>query len=670
MNSDLKIIERNNNSSSMEASKTDEELVETNNNSHHIHLEKLVKIGVQESRIIEGMEKYLNGDSTNWKCSQNHLGQTYFDVKFLPEDLSKKFNDSLSEDLSPLTPLEPLNGLKIINLLHAYQIGYKDHLYHYRHFPDKKCRMYAQKHSVLLTCIDMYLRNNGQKGTLKWLFQALKYLKIKYYTNPDSFRRKLREILPKKTETDENTSFQLKPLSFHIIHKNTTKPNKSRLKVTRWHKFKAMDLMAEGCLKTTILEKINEGKKANQKISYSTLLRLITNEMKNLTAEDRYGYDFFKANLEPYIRRRKPEYKLQVVEADGTRFQIPYYDKNEKFPRFLVIYVIIDVYSSMILGYSIGKTENTKMIIDAFHMMLEVHGYMPACVIVDKSSPHQSEEFKNFKSFSNKFYNTLWNEHLPDYPNAKGTVENFNLNFNVQIVRNLPNYLGLSMHAKSSNHKLRRDKYKKAVKNRKKLLSEDELKHLISTAINKWNQRITKDRSPEQKNNLGEVLDAKSIKEEHIAKLCWNSMDRKVRRSRVIINQLEYMIEKNKNRAEWNNLIVQVYYHSNHPEHVFIFKDDKFIEKCRLKRFYTESDGSKFHQIEKNKRFRTYCKAKVSENQNDLEKEEVINSIFPVITGSKDEANEAYEKFLHEEWEGDVPPSENPDVNALPVPKL
>ncbi|MEO9484018.1 MAG: transposase family protein [Ekhidna sp.] len=629
--------------------------------NNYIASNELEKLGSSSEEIENGIQDYLNGKSAQWKCFwKTDQNETFIDLVSLPDRIRKKLKCDLSVDLNVIQPLSPLNGMQTIDLLTALKEGYKDFLVHYQNFKKDKCEKYAKKHSILHKCCEMYISNKGKRGTMLWLYKALRNLKIEYYEDLDSFRRKLRQILNSRKRFPEL-----------IIHGSEGNSNLSVRKVTKWHKLKAMDLLSQGYLKKEILSIMNKSCGPGQRISYSSLLRLITKKMENLTAEDRYGYKFFKENLEPYIRRQKPKYKFQVVEADGTRFQIPYYEEGSEYPKFLILYVIIDVFSSMILGYSIGKREDTQLVLDAFHMMLKVHSYMPACVIVDKSSSHQSNDFQEFRDLSNKYFGTLWREHLPDFPNAKGTVENFNFNLNVQIVRNHPDYLGLSMHAKSKDHVLRRDKYQTITKKKKKLLSEDRLRHLISTIINKWNCTITKEKSPEQKHNLGEILDAKTINEEQIARLCWSSVDKKVRRSRIIQNNKEYAIDKNQNRAKWNGSVIQVFYHSNHPEHVFLFDGDEFIEKCQLKRNYSEHDPSKFNQIKKNKDFREYCGSKVKENRQELHEFESSNSIFPAITSSKEEANEAYEKFLYEELENqDSKASETPEVNALPTPKL
>tara|TARA_Y100001972_G_C7662231_1_gene334189 strand:- start:1232 stop:3157 length:1926 start_codon:yes stop_codon:yes gene_type:complete len=636
------------------------EIIEKNGDCE-ISINYLKRIGIPEERINQGIRNYLDGNSSEWKC--NHLtidNEIYLFQSNLPRDIQTKFENAQTLVVTTNNRSNNLlGGLHQLDLKLAYEKGYKDFLGEYLKISNSKSRKrHARKHAVLLKALDIYLELGCKKSSILKIYNTLRVLRINYYTTPESFRRKFRQVRLSDNFAEE------------VLHKICTLKKHPAQKVDDWTKLKITDLMGQGKLKTVILEEINQNRPLRKQISYATLLKYITQEVKNITAEKRYGYDFYKKHLEPYIRRQKPKFKYQVVEADGSRLQLPYRNELNKI-KFLKIYVIIDLHSSLILGFSLGEEENTEMIMLAFSMVFERHRYVPACVLTDKSKPHMSANFQRFKSDCNLFFNAIWREHLPDFPNAKGTVENFFRNFHIQVVRKYFGYFGLGMTAKSNEHKLNKDELKKIEKNRHLLKTRQELILFVGTLINEWNNRITKEMSPLQKHNNAPIMDAQPIKEEFIARLCWNKAERLIKRCKIHLGSYEYDLEQNENRIKWNGELVDVYYHSSKRDHLYLFKDNAFIEKVHKKRFYSEESGSKFQKIAQNKSLRKYANVRYDENKETLEKMENDDPVIGVINDAdKNHSNENYEKFLIENYLSDSELEKEDPFESQELPEL
>ncbi|MEQ8925771.1 MAG: transposase family protein [Fulvivirga sp.] len=594
---------------------------------------------IPEHVITQGVNDFETGRSKEWKCDQFSVNNViYFYSDYLPKRITDHLlnNCKLKVSVNNI-PNRLLDKRHLVALKVAHEKEYKDFLSHFTLVKtEERQKFYAQKHAVLLKALEIYIELKCKRSVILKIYKSFIHLGYNYYSTPESFRRKFRELRQSDNFAES------------VIHKAVGKGNPAIRKVDEWHLCKIVDLMGKGLLKTEILKEINKCSPTHKRIKYSTLLNHISQEVKNITSEKRYGYDFFKKHLEPYIRRQKPNYKMQVVEADGSRFQIPYLSEDGKV-KFLKLYVIIDIYSSTIIGFSLEEEETTDMALEAYFMALDIHHFVPACIITDKSSAHTSDRFSKFKKDTNKLFGTLWREHLPDYPNAKGTVENFFRNFHIQIARNYFDYIGLGITAKSDDHKINKDRIKYLYKNKNSLKSRSELISFAARLIHQWNTRVGKAASPQQKFNSGEILDAKSISQDQIARVCWSKVTRKVERSKINFGRFEYALEDNDNRVKYNMTAVDTYYNSKIDDYVFLFDGDQFIEKVYKKEFYHENDPRKYGKIKQNKSLRTHTNSLYKANQKELH---ILKSNDPIVSmyyeESKDDVNENFESFINQ----------------------
>lgn len=99
----------------------------------------------------------------------------------------------------------------------------------------------------------------------------------------------------------------------------------------------------------------------------------------------RFGKAEFQKSMVPSQRRqRKGLHAMQVVAGDGHVSRV--FCKSEDGHVFRpTIWAFIDVYSSMIVGYSVDRTENTEMLGIAIHRMVSRYG-IPSTYVLDRGS--------------------------------------------------------------------------------------------------------------------------------------------------------------------------------------------------------------------------------------------------------------------------------------------
>ena len=100
----------------------------------------------------------------------------------------------------------------------------------------------------------------------------------------------------------------------------------------------------------------------------------------------------------PYTSLIHAENPLDQLQFDGWNF--PFYIINSKGEAFHrpVIVVVRDAYSKKIVGFSVGETENTVVIMDALKAAVNNTGMLPFEFLTDKHSFNKTQEAIHFVS--------------------------------------------------------------------------------------------------------------------------------------------------------------------------------------------------------------------------------------------------------------------------------
>jgi len=258
-------------------------------------------------------------------------------------------------------------------------------------------------------------------------------------------------------------------------------------------------------------------------ISRSTIFRIIKdNRIKQEFAEARHGPTYVRNNYCSYVERDKPDYKMQVVEADGSRIQLPYTsndDSNYKV-KYLTLYVLIDVASGKILGYSIDDYENKDMVFLAYFMMINQYQRLPFYLRIDRSSAHQSKRFKRFLKLASKKGMT----HKICYsPTEKGFVESFYRWFPEKICKKFDNYTGLSLVSRNWNNLPNKELVDQILKSKTKLPTREQLMLGVPGMINDYNnlEKYNSTIFPNKRFAQLDYKDAIFIEMPEATYLCW-----------------------------------------------------------------------------------------------------------------------------------------------------
>lgn len=160
-----------------------------------------------------------------------------------------------------------------------------------------------------------------------------------------------------------------------------------------------------------------------------------------------YGELAAKQRFDRKHRTLLPECRDALWYGDGTKLNLYFKgrDKNGKPAKMTaMVYEVIDAYSEMLLGYSIGPVENSDLQRRAFRMAIERAGYKPFEIVTDNQGGQKKNEARDFMSKICRCARTT----APHTPQAK-SIESIFGRFQKQVLHRDWRFTGQNVTATS-----------------------------------------------------------------------------------------------------------------------------------------------------------------------------------------------------------------------------
>lgn len=317
-------------------------------------------------------------------------------------------------------------------------------------------------------------------------------------------------------------------------------------------------------------------------VSLSLIKSIITTpEFMNKNKVYRYGGEWAQMNFEHYRLRNDPDYNGSLWQIDGTRIQIPYL-KNKR-EAYLYIFVVMDVKSRKIVGYSVDETEQNEMIIKAIKSAVRTTKYLPKEILRDNGKPFESANYQYLEKYMN-FLGSYSRKHPVGSPRDKGHVERFFGTFQTMILKNYDGYIGEGIRGRRENSRPAEEVIKEYRKT-KNLRSKDELLELIDEGITTYNtsKGYLDKPSPQSQFEISKT-DPNSIQitSTQFALLFWKRTSIKVKNSMIIMTEgngsrikHQYLIHDEKLRLRLNLTNVTVCYLKSDRQVIKLFDDNE-----------------------------------------------------------------------------------------------
>lgn len=198
----------------------------------------------------------------------------------------------------------------------------------------------------------------------------------------------------------------------------------------------------------------------------------------------RNGEDYFMSTVAHQNHLKVPYNAGRQLEIDGTRLQIPFYNTDKKDIDFLVIFCILDVTSKKVLGYSLGKSESSSLVVEAFRRFFDNYNFLPKQITRDNSSAY----LRDFKFIEN--YTALkgvkWE--AKSEPRSCPNISLFQKTFAQSICSSFDFYIGLGIRTKDIDSRLNAKQLKTRIRDKKQFLPEkNELIYKVDELIIDYN---------------------------------------------------------------------------------------------------------------------------------------------------------------------------------------
>ena len=195
----------------------------------------------------------------------------------------------------------------------------------------------------------------------------------------------------------------------------------------------------------------------------------------------RHGVKMWHDQFDPIIPRNAPSFANALWVLDGTPLEL-YFREGKKAHNRFEIFVVLDAHSWKIVGYALGRSENTAIVRQALRMACRLEGAVPHQVLNDNSSAIKSAEIQQLLPQLATYVTPA------KVGNARTKiVEPFFKHLNARVLKWMSNYSGSNITAKSPDSHINPDAAKAEMKF---FPQENEALEQVHLAIATWNEQI------------------------------------------------------------------------------------------------------------------------------------------------------------------------------------
>ena len=333
---------------------------------------------------------------------------------------------------------------------------------------DDKVLEYAEKHAVLACIMSDYERckRNHERFNLNYYHQALCKIYPNWYVYA-AFCTALKKAHDEGIERLLIKKYKPAPTLYNELYVNIV-----------------MELMNDKVRYTQpqIARKLWEWCEQNNFSKPSLAwVKFKCKELSSIVGT-RNGNDYPFYHQQPYMGLYKAENANTQWFIDG--WDLPFY--MEGFKR-LTLFAVFDAYSGKIVGFHVGKSENTEVILKGIESAMKDTGFMPGEIVSDNHSFNKTKEAENFKEDIARF-GIKWN--VSQNPRRKARIERFFRELGDNFCKEIPGYLGQGIKSKMKNARPAQELIDEAIKHP---LSESQIKLIAASCVEQYNNTKKKD---------------------------------------------------------------------------------------------------------------------------------------------------------------------------------
>lgn len=184
-------------------------------------------------------------------------------------------------------------------------------------------------------------------------------------------------------------------------------------------------------------------------VSISTVKAFLAKKSTRHIVEIERDPKIWKEKFGYTITTAKPVNPCALYESDGTKLNLFYRESDGRTMAKLQMYIVVDIASECIIGYSFGYSENTERVKAAWRMAIARTGKLPKQSRFDNGASHKSAEV-------DAFINSISDIHFRStaYNGQSKYIEGIIGRFQSQHLRFFHNFTGMNVRAKKDDSRV------------------------------------------------------------------------------------------------------------------------------------------------------------------------------------------------------------------------
>lgn len=212
---------------------------------------------------------------------------------------------------------------------------------------------------------------------------------------------------------------------------------------------------------------------------------------KNFINITRHGKEVYEKEQRPYANIIPALHRNTQWQIDG--WEIPIYGKRQRedgswelYFKY-VFFAVLDAHSRKYVGYSIGESENTEVILKALENAVKNTGVLPYEIVSDNHSFNQTKEAEHFKAALDKI-GVHWT--VDSNPRRKAILERSFRTLSEKHLKNHYGYIGAGIRSKKKGSRMPQELIDEYTKNSSRFPNYDTIAISVIDSVLEYNDKV------------------------------------------------------------------------------------------------------------------------------------------------------------------------------------
>lgn len=212
---------------------------------------------------------------------------------------------------------------------------------------------------------------------------------------------------------------------------------------------------------------------------------------RNFINITRHGKEVYEKEQRPYANIIPALHRNTQWQIDG--WEIPIYGKRQRedgswelYFKY-VFFAVLDAHSRKYVGYCVGESENTEVILKALENAVKNTGVLPYEIVSDNHSFNKTKEAEHFKAALDKI-GVHWT--VDSNPRRKAILERSFRTLSEKHLKNHYGYIGAGIRSKKKGSRMPQELIDEYTKNSSRMPNFDTIATSVISSVLEYNDKV------------------------------------------------------------------------------------------------------------------------------------------------------------------------------------